>query len=348
MNSLFIAFFYLKHLIKKQQMKPAKSIFLILFLLLSVLTCDSSSDDSSDNPNNNVTDDYNLLVIDNLGKVYEIGNNTGDIEQTGLINKQIDGTFISLSTITSFEEKIYAIEYFYNPGPTNNLLIFDKQSGTTEIVPLEIPNNLIGDENTIFALTNDGSNLIAVMSETAYQVNSTKHLVSIDLETYQIEELGITLNEDKITSIQNFNNRVYISTLTEGFLEINLNTNTVNTLQFSNTIINGGKLAVIDNDRIALIKFDHSNNITNDFKPIELDLINQTFTDKSNNNSYGFVNPSGTSIYKNDEYLNLFSSSEFEVYYGILKSNFETDTIEMVTINSTDFNRNMIIIGTVD
>ncbi|MBU2920451.1 hypothetical protein KO504_03795 [Winogradskyella psychrotolerans] len=102
------------------------------------------------------------------------------------------------------------------------------------------------------------------------------------------------------------------------------------------------------NNRIALMQFDHNNNITNDLKPIELDKTNQTFTDKSNNNLFGYATPSGTSIYKNDEYINLFSSADLEIYYGILKCNFETNTIDMVTINSTTINRNMVILGTVD
>ncbi len=328
-------------------MKSTISNFLILFLLIGVLSCDNSNDDTNDDTNN-IIDNYNLLVVDNLGKVYEIGNNTGEIEQIGTINKQIDGTFLSLGTITASEEKIYAIEYFYDPGPINNLLIFDKLNGTTEIVPLEIPDNLMGDENAIIALTTYGSNLIAVVTENALQNNTTKSIVSIDLETYQLEELGITFNEDAITSIKYINEKIYISTAYEGFIQLNLNTNLVNNLQFNNTIINGGKLAVIDNNRLALMQFDYNNNITNDFKPIELDLINQTFTDKSNNNLYGFANPSGTTIYKNGEYINLFSSATLEIYYGIIKCNFETNNIDMVTINSTSINRNMIILGTVD
>ncbi|WP_418639032.1 hypothetical protein [Winogradskyella sp.] len=325
-------------------MNSAKSTFLILFLLINALSCDSSSDEI----NNSTTDDYNLLVVDDLGKVYEIGNNTGNIEQTGTINKQIDGTFLGLGTITSTEDKIYAIEYFYDPGPVNNLLIFDKQTGTTEIIRLEIPENLIGDENAIAGLTTYGSKLIAILTEDLYLNNNIKNIVSIDLETYQIEDLGITFYENGITSMEYTNDKVYISTINEGFLEINLNTSSVNNLQFSDTIINGGKLAVIDNNRIALMQFDHNNNITNDFKPVELDITNQTFTDKSNNNLFGYATPSGTSIYKNDEYINLFSSADLEIYYGILKCNFETNTIDMVTINSTTINRNMVIIGTVD
>jgi hypothetical protein len=325
-------------------MKLDLSKILILLFFFAFLSCDTSSTD----PNNNVTDDFNLLVVDDLGKVYEIGNNSGHIEQTGLINKQIDGTFLNLSSIVSSEDKIYALEYFYNPGPTNNLLIFDKQTGTTNMVVLDIPENLIGDENMIFGLTTYGPNLIAILSENAFETNGTKHLVLINLESYQLEDLGITFSEDRISSIQYLNDKIYISTGNEGFLELNLNTNSVNNIQFSNTIINGSKLAVVDNNRLALMQFDNTNNILNDFKPIELNLTNQTYVEKSNNTTFGYVNPSGTTIYKNNEYINLFSSSELEIYYGILKCNFETDTIEMVTINSNDLNRNMIIVGTVD
>ena len=325
-------------------MKSTKIYFYTLIFLIGVFSCNTSDDQ----PDNTIIDDYNLLVVDDLGRVYEIGNNTGEIIQTGIITKQIDGTFLNLSTIVSSEDKIYATEYFFNPGPANNLLVFDKESGTTEIVPLEIPNDLIGNENAIAALATYGSNLLAVLTGDYMFSNNNKYIVSIDLESYEMTNLGVIFNEDGITSLQVVNDSVFITTGNEGFLEVDFTTNSVNNLEFSNTLINGGKLAVIDNNRLALMQFDHSNNILNDFRPIELNLVNQTYIDKSDNESWGYANPSGTSIYKNNEYINLFSSAELEIYYGILKCNFETDIIEMVTINATDFNRNMIIVGTVD
>ena len=72
---------------------------------------------------NEIVDDYKLLAVSDLGEVFEIGNNTGNIENIGQTNRENNSSILSTNNLISSSGKIYSIEYVYNPSPTNNLLI---------------------------------------------------------------------------------------------------------------------------------------------------------------------------------------------------------------------------------
>ena len=184
---------------------------------------------------NEIVDDYKLLAVSNLGEVFKIGNNTGNIEGIGKIAKESDGTFLNTNSLVDSQDKIYAIEYLYNPLPTNNLLIYDKQNGTGQINPLTLPSTINGDERGIIALTLNKNNLIGILDENILTKNSTKHLININLQNNSITELGPTFKENAITSMIKINSKVYISTWGEGFLEVDLTNNTVNKFNSINT-----------------------------------------------------------------------------------------------------------------
>ena len=287
---------------------------------------------------NEVVDDYKLLAASDLGEVFEIGNNTGNIENIGQITKESNNTFLSTNTLVSSEDKIYAIEYLYNPSPTNNLLIYDRQDGTGQIIPLTIPSTINGDERGIIALAWDNNNLIGVLAENILINNSTKHLININLQDNSITEMGITFNEDAITSMIKINSKIYITTWGEGFLEINLTNNSVNNV----SSINGSRIAKITDTELGIMQAVSGN--INGAKPGVLNLTTQTISDNSNGETYGLVTVFGNTIYDSGIYLNLVSSNNLNLYLGILKSNFGTNENSIVEINSTSVNRNLIIL----
>jgi hypothetical protein len=291
---------------------------------------------------NEIVDDYKLLAVSDLGEVFEIGNNTGNIENIGQINRENNSSILSTNNLISSSGKIYSIEYVYNPSPTNNLLIFDRQNGTSQIIPLNIPSTINGDERRIIALTWDDNNLIGVLAENVLISNSTKHLININLQDNSITELGITFNENTVTSMIKINSKLYISTWGEGFLEVDLVNNSVNNINS----INGSRIAMINNSELAVMQ-SVSGSI-NGAKPGVIDLTTQTLSDNSNGETYGLVTVFGNTIYENGIYLNLVSSSSLNLYLGILKSNFGTNENSIVEINSTSVNRNLIILDTND
>jgi hypothetical protein len=311
--------------------------FCILSLIFFTFSCGESD---SGIETNNIPDDYNLLVASDLGEIFQIGNNSGNIKNVGQIMRESSNSLLSTSSLIASETKIYAIEYIYNPTPTNNLLIFDKQKGTTQIVPLTLPSNISGDERGIFALAWNNDNLIGILAENVLGNKSTKHLVNINLQDNSITDLGIIFTEDKITSMKKINSKLYLSTWGEGFLIIDLNNNSVTKL--SN--INGSRMALISNSELGIMQADPS--IGNGAKPGLVNLTNLSISDNVKEEIYGLVTISGNSIYKNQEYLNLVTSSRLNLYLGILKTNFKTNENTIVKINSSNVNRNLIILDT--
>ena len=288
---------------------------------------------------NEIVDDYKLLAVTDLGEIFEIGNNTGEIENIGQIPKESNDTFLSTNTLISSEEKIYSIEYLYNPSPSNNLLIYDRQDGTGQIIPLTIPSTINGDERGIIALAWDNNNLIGVLAENILMNNSTKHLININLQDNSITEMGITFNEDAITSMIKIDSKIYVTTWGEGFLEIDLTNNSVNNVNS----INGSRIAKITDTELGIMQAVSGN--INGAKPGVLNLTTQTISDNSNGETYGLVTVFGNTIYDSGIYLNLVSSNNLNLCLGILKSNFGTNENSIVGINSTSVNRNLIILG---
>jgi hypothetical protein len=286
-----------------------------------------------------IVDDYNLLAISNLGEVFEIGNNTGNLEKVGQVERESNNSILSTNNLIASNNKIYCIEYIYNPSPTNNLLIFDRQNNTTQRVPLTLPSSIVGDERGIIALEWNNNNLIGVLGENVIINNFTKHIININLEDYIITDLGITFNEeDKITSMKKINSKLYLSTWGEGFLEIDLTNKSVNNINS----INGSRLAQINESELAIMQYVPG--FFNGAKPARIDLSNQTVSNNSDDEIYGLVTLSGNSIFKNQIYLNLVSTSN--LYFGILKTNFETNESSIIEINSTSVDRNLIILDT--
>lgn len=289
---------------------------------------------------NDQVDDYKLLSVSDLGEVFEIGNITGDIESVGQISRENTNSILSTNNLIASADKIYAIEYVYNPSPTNNLLIFDRQNKTTEIIPLSLPPHIIGDEKGIIALALDDENLIAILAENVLINNATKHIININLQDFSVNDLEINFNENALTSMKKINSKLYIATWVEGFLDIDLTTKSIE----RTSSINGSRMAQISSSELALMQ--HKTGTINGAQPGIVNLENKTIADHSNGAIYGLVSVFGNSIYKDQAYLNLIGSNSLNLYFGILKTNFETNENTIVEVNTTNVNRNMVILDT--
>jgi len=114
-------------------MKKFNIHFVFLLCSIFLVSCSSSDDnqeiapilqDAPPTPNDPVTDDFLLIAATSLGEVLTIGDNTGDITGIAQINKEDSNSFLPMQTLIGADDTIYAVEYLYNPGPTNNLLIY--------------------------------------------------------------------------------------------------------------------------------------------------------------------------------------------------------------------------------
>jgi len=322
-----------------------KSKFLIILCFIAIVSCDSSSDDSSIVDPVEVSDDFKLLSVTDIGEIFSIGNNTGEVSIIGNLDLQRSASLLSNTNITASSESIYGIEYVYDPGPTNNLLMFNRNTRLASRMVISLPNTIPGNERGIIAMTYNGSGLTAVVTEDIFRARATKHVVDINLQTNIATDTGITFNEDVLTSIRQIDNKLYISTNNEGFLEINLTDNSVIKPVFNssnNAEGNGVRLAVIDNNKLAIL-----NRVSNNggrLAPALINISNKTITLINTNDTFGLNSSLGGSVYRNNIYFNLIVFNSGEI--NLLKTNFSTMENTFVRVQENPIRGNAVIIDT--
>ena len=352
-NNSLLLFASLKTYMK---MKKIKTYCLVLLCSVCIISCSSSDDENptpqpptggsgSEIPNTPITDDLLLIAIGIQGNLYQIGNNTGAITNIGKINPATNNNTFPLTTLVTTDDTIFALEYNTSTIGVNNLLVYDRQTNTTEIVPLTIPNSIPGDARAIQGLLKDGESLIGILTEDFYLNQQTKHLIRIDLQDYSITELGITFTEDFYSSMVKINSMLYISTWDQGLLEIDLNTNTVNNI---NTI-NGSRMVQISDTELAIMqKLPNEQSLA---RPALINLTDQTITPNTISDAYGLVVRFGPTILVNQLYMNFVVTinDDDSFDYAILKTNFDTGENSVVVIEGSpgDVNSNLVIIDTV-
>lgn len=317
---------------------------ILLPILLLLFSCDSSDNDStqnqSQNNNNNqnvvVTDDYKLVSINSEGEIFEIGNNTGLIAQIGQITTQEN--LLILPSVVNFSEKILSIEAIA-PNP-NVIYEYDKTTNTTINLNINIPSSVTSSMNEPFlsAMTFDGNSILAVVNENLPNSTHPSKLVSIDPQTYTVTDLNISFYQVGVTSLLYANNKLYMSTLNNGILEVNLSLKTVTPIT---TNIGTTRLAKIDNNTLAYNQLGGTNWV-NSMKPYEINLTNNITTDKSQNIFYSIGNITGNGFYTDSEIINLVFKQNNE--YGLLKLNYSNDEINFVSVDKNLIGVNSIII----
>lgn len=339
------------------------SVFLSVFVMsIFALSCESSDDITDNNQNVEIpeeeeeeiiiVDDYNLLAVTSEGEVYKIGNNTGEVNQIGQIPTLYN--LIMLSTICKVDSKIYAFEVIAYPSQT--FLIYDELTNSTTTTQLTFPSSITSVMNgpIISNLKYNGSELIALVIEEYSNIQS--RVVSIDLESYEVTDLGISFPQKDIISMELINNDLFAATSQNGLIKIDLNNGSVTELQDNGNRIVGTRLTKISDSKLAVMKIIPG--IFNGIKPFEYDLSNNTFSDKSLGNNYAVGNITGKSFFHNGEVLELVfienneeepnedGSIVFHPNY-ILKANYQTSEIKTVKVLNEQ-EANIVIIGIVE
>lgn len=313
------------------------SLLLLVFISLFTLSCSNSNETTT------IVDDYKLLSVTSEGKIFEIGNNTGNTINIGQITNQ--SNLIQLSTICNVGSKIYGIESSYVPSP-NILLIYNKSTNTTTTQQLILPASVTATmlDPFITNLKYNGSELIAVVSENMPNDTHPNKIISINLLNYQTTDLNINFFQRSVTSTEIINDNLYISTGSEGLIKIDLTQKTATELQANGVRINATRLVNIGNTKLGIMKFGVSH-IINGVQPFEYDLTNNTLSDKSSGNNFAVGNISGGTIYKNQEYVNLVFNTMSQ--FGILKINYINNETKFIALDSNLFGANAIIVDTI-
>ncbi|WP_409416034.1 hypothetical protein [Flavobacterium sp. PS2] len=316
-----------------------------LFLLILVSLFSFSCENNDETPEvQKIDDDYKLLSITSEGKIFEIGNNSGKTTTIGQIKNS--SNLIMLSTICNVGSKIYAFEATYIPHP-NILIIYDKLTGTTTTKQITLPVSLTETmlDPFITNLKYNGSELVAIVSENQPNRSQPNKIISINIQNYQTTDLGINFFLSSFTtSTELINNKLYVSTVSNGLLEIDLTDKTVKELQADGTRISATRLAKINDTKLGLMNLKVPK-VINGVKPFDFNLSNNLLSDKSSENLFAVGNIIGGTIFYNEEYLNLVFRTDSK--FGILKINHENNSTKFVELDKNVLGQNAIIIDVI-
>lgn len=304
---------------------------LLLSILILFISCTSS--DSNDN----VSDDYKLITVNSEGEIFDIGNNTGIISQIGQINAP--NNLLILSSIVNLDSKILSVEA--NVSSPNVIFEYNKSNNTTTNINLNIPNSVTSSMNEPFlgSMTFDGNSILAVVNENLPNNTHPSKLISIDPQTYNVTDLDISFYQVGVTSILYANGKLYISTLNNGILEVDLSLKTVNAITSN---IGTTRLIKINETTLAYNQLGGTNWV-NAMKPYEINLTNNNISDKSQNIFYTLGNINGNGFYTNSEVINIVFKLNND--FGFLKMNYITNETKFVPLNVEMIGVNSIIIG---
>ncbi len=159
-------------------------------LLVFLFSC-SEEDSSAEEENPSETpeeavDSFNYIALQNDGTLYTIGNNTGQVTQTGRIPGIEFNTIFN--SVTSSGSKIFIYEHRFNP-PKGILYIYDKQSGKTVSAILDFPEKF-GENTALMSLDWDeeSKNLVGITREDLDLPTSVKpvKVVRIEPDTFKV------------------------------------------------------------------------------------------------------------------------------------------------------------------
>ncbi len=320
------------------------SILLLTFASLFTLSCSDSDETPIVTPEiPEIADDFKLLSITSEGKIFEIGNNSGETTTIGQITSVAN--LIQLSTICQVGSKIYALESSYVPAP-NILIVYDKLSGTTTTQQLVLPASVSSTmmDPFITNLEYNGSEIIAIVSENMPNDSRPNKIISINIQNYQTTDLNINFFQRTLRSTELIGNKLYISTHTEGLLKVDLTLKTVTELQANGIQINATRLVKLSDTKLGLMRFGVPQ-VVNGVKPFEFDLANNTLSDKSAGNYFAVGNITGGTVFHNEKYLNIVYNENNK--FGILKINYTNNEREFVELDQNIIGSNAIIVDIV-
>mgnify|MGYP007061002439 CR=1 FL=1 len=258
-----------------------------------------------------------------------------------------------LSTICRVDSKIYAFEVIAYPLQT--FLIYDELTNSTTTAQLAFPNSITSVMNgpIISSLKYNGSELIALVIE-EYS-NNQGRIVSIDLESYEVTDLGISFPQKDVVSIELIDNDLFLATLQNGLIKVDLSNGSITELTDDGNRIKGTRLTKISDSKLAVM--NRISGFVNGIKPFEYDLTNNTFSDKSLGNNYAVGSITGKSFFYQGEVLDFVfvenneeepneDGSIVEYSNYILKDNYQTNEIKTVKVSKKE--ANIVIVDIVE
>ncbi|MCP9200808.1 hypothetical protein MKO06_12885 [Gramella sp. GC03-9] len=193
--------------------------FSLIFIFSVILfSCSSDSDPTPEKEERGETivqDDYQYVALRNDGRLFTIGDQTGEVEDAGRISDLEFNTVFN--SVTSSPKNNYIFEAWFDP-PQQRLFVRNRTSGNSQMVELEFPEEF-GNVPGLMSLDWDASqgNLVGIIRE-EFDIPSLDKpikIARIEPDTYEmtiLENLDLNvLGYRNVFSSQLIGQRLYVS-----------------------------------------------------------------------------------------------------------------------------------------
>lgn len=185
-----------------------------------------------------IVDTYKYIAVNGSGaaQLYEIGDNSGTFEKTGLF-AGIEFNLVP-NALTTSESSIYSYQQLYDPH-IGKIFVYEKATKQVKSSTIDLSGDF-GQFAVIIGLDWDEMNqsLIGIINDNYLDANAPNYVVRINPETYQIEDLDIEFFQKNINSSLLRNSTLYVSSFSNeqinDFNQIDLSNKEVIKLAFEN------------------------------------------------------------------------------------------------------------------
>lgn len=253
-----------------------------------------------------------------------------------------------LNNFSLNDTPIYFAQQEFNTAPEFFLLIFDREQKTTTKQKLTVPESINATSPFLLNIIWANNSIYGLLGEDVDIKSSPMHVVKINPSDFTLTDLNIQLPTKTYTSMVMIENNLYTTTWGEGLFKIDLTNKEVTKLLFNGERVGGSRLAVIDNSHLAMMKSISGN--LNGALPFELNLSNTTFIPNGTLEFFALVDVMGNGFYDSatDEFINIFSGNSQNIFSGLIKTNFRTNTESFKEIEGLQTsNRNLIVLNKV-
>ncbi|RMA66219.1 IPT/TIG domain-containing protein [Ulvibacter antarcticus] len=295
-------------------------------------------------------DDYKYIAVANNRTVYTIGNISGETLEIGSISHS-GSMAITPHTLCNTATKIYGITTYYL-ADNLQLLVYDKVTGQTSEIALELPNSIVGPNKAISALVwnEQSSVLTGLLNPNEYASEPEYHVINIDPNTFEVIDTGIVTpaSGQYILSVTMSNNKLYYgstfidSDYERDMVEIDLNANTASLYYFNNFEEGTYRLSKsTEPNKLLAVRLVNS---TTNIIPVEIDLIQNTIVDLTPDNDYVFVHVTGKSFHDPNINQSVNVIGNHTIGYSLYKFNDSShDVVDLNLITGNYFS--LYIVG---
>ena len=328
------------------------------FLFFILISCSAESPKKEQKPTPapepvEVQDTYGYIFMRNDGKLFEIGDETGEISVFGTI-PGIEFNAV-LNATTSSGSKFYAYEHEFDPfGGFIHEYDTDTKTGTAH--PLSFPADVFGQNAGLVTLEWDeeNQNLLAVVQENFEDPGShTATVARIDPATFEVTSTGMKLEEAHISSTTLKGDDLYVSLYSTGtggvddLIALNLNSGEKSSVERFAFMYAPIHLSADKSSNKLFGFFPYNYEFMGASEPVLIDPVKNTIEMLLHDELTGNLNKVGSSFYNSGtkEHVDLITAPE---YHALFRYNLGTGEVSITKIPvPNDMSSLLTIIGAI-